>query len=283
MAETTGIEWADKTANFWIGCTKVSPGCDLCYAERDWGKGGIRARVTWGPHGERSPVKQGPSDIRKWNKLAERHGGVDPELGRRARVFINSLSDIFDNHRSISDDLRASGFALMEESRFLIFMLVTKRPQNIVKMVPAHWLDPGGWPENVWVYVSTENQEEADRRIPILLAVPGIRVRGVSAGPLLGPLFLLEGPRPAPNEPHSAPLTGWRGCDAQGEPLPIGPKINHVLCEGESGKGARDNDFAANARSLRDQCAAAGVPFFMKQMVKKAPIPDDLMVREFPA
>ena len=173
MAENSAIEWTDHTVNFWIGCTKVSPACDHCYAERDWSMAGRFSRVEWGPHGERSPTKDPMREVARIAAGAAKRG-------RRERVFINSLSDWADNHKSISDDLRASIFDAARLHPGLDLILLTKRPQNIARYLPGDWGD--GY-RNVWLGVTAENQEEADRRIPILLATPAA-VRWVSAEPL---------------------------------------------------------------------------------------------------
>ena len=231
MGETTNIEWCDSTANLWIGCTKVSPGCDNCYAERDWDL--RKHRVQWGPHGARSYAKAGWALIRKYQRAAAATG-VDPQLGRKRRIFVNSLSDFFDNHRSIT--WREEAFALFEASPDVILILVTKRPENVAKMVPPHWMQPGGWPAHVWLLVTAEDQARADHRIPILIDLP-VPMVGVSAEPLLGPIYFKD---------EWLDRLGW------------------VIVGGESGPKARPihPDWA---QSLRDQCEDAGVPFLFKQ------------------
>lgn len=231
MADRTKIEWADSTANLWIGCTKLSPGCDNCYAEADWDK--RKHRVSWGPHGDRSFCQAGWDVIRKMQRRAERNGGVDPELGRKRRIFVNSLSDFFDNHRSII--WRSEAFGLFEACRDVILILVTKRPENVIWMVPDHWLLPGGWPAHVWLLTSAEDQARYDHRWPILRDIPGPTVRGLSCEPLLGPILLRD-------------LLHLDWC----------------IIGGESGHGARPMH-PAWVHSLRDQCVSASVPFMFKQ------------------
>lgn len=262
MAETTGIEWADATANFWIGCTKLSPACAHCYAEADWDL--RKHRVEWGPHGDRSPVKAGAIVVRKIHRQAT---AFIAENGRNPRIFVNSLSDFADNHKSIKPEWREQVWQLARECPDVILMILTKRPQNLARYLPADWGD--GYP-NVWIGTTVENQEEADRRIPHLLATPAA-VRWLSCEPLLGPVDLnrirekfdgglgvkwesaLDGKRFSP----------WVG-DDEDPMIPGFPKLDWVVVGGESGKDARPMhpDWA---RSLRDQCAAAGVPFFFKQ------------------
>lgn len=241
MGETTNIEWCDSTANLWIGCTKVSRGCDNCYAERDWDL--RKHRVQWGPRGARSYAKAGWALIRKYQRAAAATG-VDPQLGRKRRIFVNSLSDFFDNHRSIT--WRDEAFVLFEASPDVILILVTKRPENVAKMVPPHWMQPGGWPAHVWLLVTAEDQARADHRIPILIDLP-VPMVGVSAEPLLGPLVFKD---------EWLARLGW------------------VIVGGESGPKARPlhPDWA---RGPRDQCSDAGVPFLFKQWGEWAEVGHD--------
>jgi protein gp37 len=260
MAENSKIEWTDHTFNPWIGCTKVSPGCDHCYAET-WDARGLQHRESRrGPHAAR--MRTSAAYWRKplaWNKAAQ-------DSGKRARVFCASLADVFDNHASISPEWRHDLWELIYRTPNLDWLLLTKRPQNINKYLPDAWLafsQGKGWP-NVWLGTTAENQAEADRRIPHLLATPAA-VRFVSAEPLLGPVDLTEIAIPRPDLRASLiwdASRGWGGAPA---------KVDWVICGGESGPGARPMhpDWA---RSLRDQCHAAGVPFFFKQWGEWGPL-----------
>lgn len=266
MAEQTGISWADSTANFWIGCQKVSPACDHCYAEElmDTRYG----RVEWG--GERVRCAQGWADVRKWQRAAATNDNRDPRLGRRRRIFVNSLADFFDNHRSVV--WRDEAWDLIRQSPGLIFMLLTKRPQNIAKMLPPFWDEIA---ERVWLLTTVENQEEAERRVPALLASCVYKTRpavfGLSCEPMLGPVDLrtieLRHTGQRPNDlsnklgDYIQPLTGN---------FTDSPTINWVICGGESGKEARPMH-PAWPRQLRDQCAAARVAFHFKQWGEWAP------------
>jgi protein gp37 len=170
MAEHTEISWADATFNPWIGCTKVSPACDFCYAARDndrrkwvpgWGAGVPRRRTkTWG-----DPVK--------WDKQAA-------ASGYRPRVFCASLADVFDNEveQSWRDDL----WALLRRTPNLRWMLLTKRIGNAAKMLPDDWPYP-----NVGLMATIANQAEWERDFPKLMRVRAAW-HGVSAEPLLGPI-----------------------------------------------------------------------------------------------
>lgn len=241
MAENSKIEWTDATFNPWIGCQKVGPGCDHCYAEAMMDA--RLGRVEWGPHGSRS--RTSASYWRKplaWDRAAAK-------AGKRTRVFCASLADVFDNHASILPEWRADLWALIRATPHLDWMLLTKRPGNIAAMLPPDW--GAGYP-NVWLGCTVVNQAEADRDIPKLLAVPAA-VRFLSMEPLLGPVDL--------GSPVRAALFAGKIAPGGGD----GTKpLAWVIVGGESGPGARPMhpDWA---RSLRDQCVAAGVAFFHKQ------------------
>lgn len=239
LAENSKIEWTDHTFNPWIGCQKVSAGCDHCYAESLSKRYGW---VEWGPHGERK--RTSVANWRKpiqWDKAAK--GAV-----RRPRVFCASLADVFDNQ--VPEHWRIDLFDLIGNTENLDWLLLTKRPENIVKMLPTNWNVADF--HNVWIGTTCEDQAAYDRRWPILDDVPAM-VRFISYEPAIGPLRLHNGPQ----QPD------W------------------LICGGESGPGARmmDPDWADN---IKVDCQHAGVSFFMKQMTSKKPIPDYLMLREFP-
>lgn len=241
MAENSKIEWTDHTFNPWTGCTKVSPACDHCYAE-GWAK--RYGLVEWGPHAPRR--RTSASNWRKalkWDREAA-------EAGRPARVFCASLADVFDNHKSIEQWWRDDLYQLIHETPNLDWLLLTKRPQNIKRFLPPMW-NRHGCPPNVWLGTTVENQEEAERRIPHLLNTPKA-IRFLSVEPLLGPLDLTA----CPNDDA---LLGYAP-DEDGDRH----KIDWVICGGESGHGARQMH-PEWARSLRDQCQDADVPFFFKQ------------------
>jgi protein gp37 len=166
-------------------------------------------------------------------------------------VFCASLADVWDNQapKEWPRDL----FQLIAETPELDWQLLTKRPENIAKMLPAAIDGLGPWPwRNVWLGTTCEDQEHYDRRWPTLSAIPAV-VHFVSYEPALGPLVL----------PTGSPLPDW------------------VICGGESGTGARMMK-RKWARDLLRNCQAERVAFFMKQMTGKKPIPPDLLVRQFP-
>lgn len=233
MAENSKIEWTDHTLNFWWGCLKVSPGCEHCYAETFSKRVG---RNIWGPPQttERWRTKGPWRDCLKWDQKAQADNV-------RRRVFCQSMSDFFEDHPQV-EPWRREAFGILEGFRSLDVQLLTKRPENVLDMVPRHWLTR--WPDNVWIGTSIEDQKRADERIPELLKIPAA-VRFLSVEPLLGPVrireYLLHG-----YHKHFKPGIHW------------------CIVGGESGHGARPMhpDWA---RSLRDQCQAAGVAYFFKQ------------------
>src|SRR5262249_10359176 len=155
VAENSKIEWTTHTFNPWIGCQKVSPGCDHCYAEammdHRWGK------VTWGPHGARVRTSEANwKQPLKWAKAAH-------ASGTRPRVFCASLADVFDNE--VPGYYRGDLLNLIRKTPDLDWLLLTKRPENISRMLPDDW--PARFP-NVWLGATCEDQEHYDRRWPIL-------------------------------------------------------------------------------------------------------------------
>ena len=284
MAERTTIEWTDRTFNPWLGCQKVGPGCDHCYAEAIMAK--RFGRVAWGPGEER--VRTSPANWKlplKWDREAAL-------AGKPSRVFCASLADVFDN--AVPTKWRDDLWNLIAATPHLDWLLLTKRPQNITKMLPPSW--GNGW-RNVWLGCTVVNQAEAERDIPHLLAVPAA-VRFLSIEPLLGPVDLTRLDmlnvfriiRAVDDQfyPHNVfdALRGHSDIHPIHGAEPNWGRIHLVIVGGESGPDARPMhpDWA---RSLRHQCLVARVPFFMKQMggARKSAmpqIPEDLMIREFP-
>ena len=236
MAKTTGISWCDSTWNPWIGCTKIGPGCDNCYAEAlmdtRWHK------VQWGAGQQRQRTSAA-----NWKQplLWERgHEAFALMHGRRRRVFCASLADVFDNEAA--PQWRGELWALVKATQHLDWLILTKRIGNARGMAPA-----GGLPANVWLGATMVNQEEYDRDVGKLLAVDA-SVRFLSVEPMLGPLDL---------RPGGASMTDY----APHRPL---PQVDWVIVGGESGKGARPIQLGW-VESLRRQCELQGVPFFFKQ------------------
>lgn len=258
MANKTGIEWTDATWNPVTGCDKVSPGCDHCYAET------LAHRFD------------GTLQFPRGFQVTLRPERMDIPLHwrRPRRVFVNSMSDLF--HDQVPDEYIAHAFAVMQSCAAHTFQTLTKRHGRMRSLLnsadfwstvtdfghivmgqrPSRqqlWPDHGqkhGFLPNVWLGVSAENQQWADIRIPALLDTPAA-VRFISAEPLLGPIDL-----------HADPI-------GKGSVFWIG-HLDWVIVGGESGRGARPihPDWA---RSLRDQCVAADVPFLFKQWGEWAP------------
>jgi len=258
----TSIEWTQKTWNPVTGCTKVSPGCDHCYAE------GIARRFAGGPAFPNGfEVTLRPERLEqplRWRKPS--------------RVFVNSMSDLF--HQDVPDDYIARVWAVMAASPQHTYQVLTKRHGRMRSLLNSHafrravanelaGLDvpfervrTAQWPpKNVWLGVSAEDQKRADLRIPALLETPAA-VRFVSAEPLLGSLNL---------------ATEWAGLD-------------WVIVGGESGPGARPMDLLW-ASSLVNDCHVLGIAPFVKQLGSAhgphkggdmATWPGELQVREYP-
>jgi len=288
--EKTNIEWCDSTFNPWIGCTKVGPGCDNCYAEAMMD--GRLKQVNWGSGQSRRKTSSNNWKLPKqWNKkkFLECQGcgwrGDKPDTGRqgglthgiescplcdgfelvpaRRRVFCASLADVFDNEAPI--EWRADLFALISNTPSLDWLLLTKRIGNVRNMVPLPWLTK--WPPNVWMGATVVNQDEAQRDIPKLLNVPA-KIRFLSIEPILGEIDLTKIERTQSpgyfgdclqwyHRPFSDRYNKWQG-------------IDWVIVGGESGPRARPMH-PSWVRSLRDQCVAADVPFLFKQWGEFAP------------
>jgi protein gp37 len=291
----TKIEWAEEVWNPVTGCTKVSPGCRNCYAERM----AKRLRGRFG-YPQDDPFRVTIHEDRLDEPLRWR---------KPRRVFVCSMGDLF--HEDVPDEFIARVFSVARGCPDHTFLVLTKRPERARAFLRAcgqwdGWFthngrppkgytmeDPGvivghdyvrdvetgevtarkNWPlENVWLGVSCEDQERADERIPILLDTPAA-MRFVSLEPLLGEVdvssFLCG------EEDGGA---AWRpgGCARYSPPL------DWVIVGSETGPGARPMhpDWA---RSVRSQCQSAAVPFFFKQMAGREPIPEDLLIREVPA
>lgn len=291
MADKSKIEWTDATWNPIRGCSVVSEGCRNCYAmavaarfsDKGMAYEGLAYRNQSGPHwtGQVKMIEDHLEDPLRWK--------------RPRRIFLNSMSDLF--HESIPDDWIDQIFAIMALAHQHIFQILTKRPQRMRQYLlgagrqdnVCRWLNDltivlpqhlqrirsslyegrghrnlEQWPlPNAWLGVSCEDQKTADERIPQLLQTPAA-VRWVSAEPLLGPIDLESHPR------HWLTLTdSLLSCSSKiSDPQ---ARLDWVIVGGESGPSARPMhpDWA---HSLRDQCVAAGVPFFFKQWGKYLPV-----------
>jgi protein gp37 len=224
MGENSKIEWTNHTFNPWTGCTKISPACDHCYAEAWAKRSGL---VRWGNHPRRRTTESYWKEPIKWNAKARE---FRRERGHRPRVFCASLADVFDNQ--VDPTWRADLFALIRECRRLDWLLLTKRPQNILKMLPSDWGD--GY-RNVWLGITAENQEWFDRRWKHLQNIPAL-IKFISYEPAIEPLRL----------PKHGPYPDW------------------LISGGETGGGARPMD-PQWAREIIADCRRRGVTPFHKQ------------------
>lgn len=258
MSENSKIEWCDHTFNPWEGCQKVGPGCDHCYAETRNARFGRGTAINWGPGAPRRRTS-----MANWRKPLQwnRDGAFYAIHGRRQRVFCASLADVFDN--AVDLLWRRDLFRLIAGTPNLDWLLLTKRIGNVPTMLRHIGVEQ--LPDNVWLGATIVNQEEANRDIPKLLAVPA-RVRFLSMEPLLGPVDLtaidiLKPPRDENDPPcHLNALTGH----VAGPDDVLDARIDWVIIGGESGRGARPMR-AEWAQCVRDQCAAASVPLLFKQ------------------
>lgn len=306
MADNTKIEWCatfDKngkvigpgaTANLWHGCTKVHEGCDNCYAEtfsKRWG------RDIWGNDKNRMIVKKVWSDLEKWQRECAKNNHIKT-------VFVGSMMDIFELNFPVedakgnpvmieimdsgvekprsTDNLRMELFWKISEGRFpnLVFLLLTKRPSNINKMIPEPWKEKP--PANVWFGCSVVNQKTANNLIPQLLKVKGNKF--LSIEPQLDEIDLTEIVR---GERIINCLAGTfiDKADFTAYSKPMNEKVDWIINGGESGHGRRPFDLDW-ARRIKKHCRKNNVPYFFKQIdkvrEKTEGIPDDLQIRQYP-
>lgn len=234
MSQNSTIEWTQKTWNPVTGCSKVSQGCKNCYAE-------VLAKRFW--------------KDRKFTDVQCHPDRLEQPLHWRkpATVFVNSMSDLF--HEDVPFEFITRVFATMIHTNHPgstkhTFQILTKRPARALEFYDKYFRNSPIIP-NVWLGVSVEDQKTADERIPLLLQIPAA-VRFLSCEPLLGEIDLFK---EFDNGKYDKEYDFWI------KPLHL---INWVICGGESGHGARPMHPDC-ARKLRDDCKAAGVPFFFKQ------------------
>ena len=286
MAQLTGIEWTDMSANpiravrksdgkRGHACVHASTGCINCYSERwnGWRGTGLKFNVPSLSHVD---IILDEKELARMRKV---------KAGNK--VFVCDMTDLFGPF--VPDEYIAEVFAAMRQNNGVTWQVLTKRPERMAAFFAA-WVKPGYVYENIWLGTSVENQEWADKRIPELLKVPAA-VRFLSCEPLLGPVELwhfdeedqalrgvgiIRSGGMTPSTPDSPP----EGYDDSY------PGIDWVIVGSESGPGARPCSIDW-VRSLRDQCIQAGVAFFWKQdAVKghKLPTPelDGRQWMEFP-
>lgn len=278
MADKTGIEWTDATWNPIRGCSRVSEGCRNCYAE------GVAKRFS----GPGLPYEGLIAKGGQWNgeiKLVPEQLNQPLRWSKPRRIFVNSMSDLF--HENVPYTYIDKVFAVMAMAHWHTFQVLTKRPDRMVayfadiKKSPERGFNvcsyfsaddeqidriaciPRGLP-NVWLGVSVEDQATADERIPLLLQTPAA-VRWISAEPLLGPVDLTRLNYAA----HAYEIDALNAENNDGTYYEH-TSLDWVVVGGESGRSARPM-LREWARSLRDQCQAAGVPFLFKQWGEWAP------------
>lgn len=231
------IEWTDHTFNPWWGCMKVSEGCKNCYAEtldNRW-KGG-----HWGPGSTRKSMSD-----KYWNQPLKWNADAQA-TGIKAKVFCASMADVFEGHPDTLVALKRL-FHIIEYTPNLIWQLLTKRPENILSLVPDWWINVG-FPNNLWIGTSVENQKAANERIPLLLNVP-CDIKFLSCEPLLGAVDL--------DFSVNGHLRGPAFISAL-------EKIQWVIVGGESGHHARPMH-PEWVKNIQYQCSQYKVPFFFKQ------------------
>lgn len=296
--QNTNIQWTDHTVNFWWGCTKVSRACQHCYAEivaKVFGKRLFGAVPQWGagkPRFER--LQAARAEALKIQRQAVKSG-------TRPKVFVNSMSDWLD------DEVPLEWLAFLLETLAMCphvdFQLLTKRPENWgVRVLAAclhmagyrdgeisskgptapemqgvdamwEWGKEGKAPDNLWIGTTVEDQKAANTRIPHLLKIPA-KVRFLSCEPLVGPVRFIDDP--LRNVEGKIVLSACTGLSVIAEHLgsnatSLQVGIHWVIGGGESG-GAAEPTHPDWLRSLRDQCAGAGVPFFFKQWGEWLPV-----------
>jgi protein gp37 len=239
MGQNTAIEWCDHTFNPWWGCTRISAGCQNCYAEKLAKRLG---KAEWGNDAERvvASTKVWNDPIR-WQRMAQRYN-------RRYRVFCSSMADVFEDRRDL-DQHRARLWELIAATPRLDWLLLTKRPGCINKLIPQSWARDS-LPRNVGVGTTIEMLGQGER-LEQLCSVTA-HMRFVSCEPLLTMVALgLEGMLPKTVE------TSYMHAS-------VADHIHWVIVGGESGSGARPMhpDWV---RSIRAECERASVPFFFKQ------------------
>jgi len=247
MKENQAKYW-DKPWSLIDGCTPASPACDHCWLA------GIEHRFR----SHKKPNRANPFNEHLTNasgkftgRIRIREDRIDIPLRTRKPTVYAIWSDLF--HEKVPDDFIEKAYRVMFESQGHTFLILTKRPERMEQ----YWLNPGTTHNLIWHGTTVENQQQADKRLPHLLKVPGNRF--LSIEPMLEPVdiqkFLIG---------MSLPVPAWSG-----DGVTHYPRIHSVIVGGESGPGARPIQYQWVV-SLRDQCEAAGVPFFFKQWHKKS-------------
>lgn len=277
MAENSKIGWCHHTVNLWWGCYEVHKGCDNCYAKKLANRY-HSDNALWQQQGPRMYIKSAFADLKKYQARAAKEGV-------QYIIFMNSMSDLFEKSMPVVDfkhqpmtfgssdspngikpyetqHIREQFFNMVDDCPNLLFLLLTKRPSNIPKMVPADWLERPR--ANVMYGTSVVDQETADTLIPQLLKVPGYHF--LSMEPLVGPVNINFINAPDEDEVGASriwPLSGRRTDMAR--PCQDTGKIDWVITGGESGSKLVRPMNSQWVQNIHDQCKIDGVPFFLKQ------------------
>lgn len=285
MAENSKIEWCDHTVNLWWGCAKVHTGCKNCYAEELSDK--RYKKNLWGENEKRQRVKSAFSDLDKYQKKAL-------SMNVNYKIFCGSMMDIFEDNKELSnpyqsyindilttDDLRNKLFSKIDAGEYnnLIFLFLTKRPENIVLKIPENWVKCA--PKNVWFGTSVSNQETADKLIPKLLQYKPNNLF-LSIEPQVDRVSFrwafwhdYKSPTTAKKE-----IINGKRCLTWGQYDGI-KGISWIIQGGESGNNKRPFNVDW-AYQMKLDCAGAGVSYFFKQIDKKQTVPDDLNIKQLP-
>lgn len=251
--KNTKISWCDHTLNLWWGCTKVNAACKNCYAEKISKRFG---NDIWGDYNPRLLINSAFRNLKKFQKEAEKEN-------KKVTVFVGSMMDIFEEPKDIIEEIGAEIYIdteIVRDSLFLnitdeiypniIFLFLTKRPENINKSIPFEWRNNP--PENVWIGVSIFNEESAKQMRESLMHSWWNGKKFYSIEPQLEPINKLN-------------LKG----------------IDWVIQGGESGYNRRPFKLEW-ANTMREICKEQNVPYFFKQIDGKTSIPKDMNIKEFP-
>lgn len=269
MAENSKIEWTDHTVNLWWGCAKVHTGCKNCYAENLSNRFGDN---VWGEKAQRKLIKSATKDLNKYQNQAKKENKI-------SKVFIGSMMDIFEEPKSIiglrepyvnTGTLRDNLFAEITEGKYknLVFLFLTKRPQNIMDFIPVEWIK--NTPKNVWFGTSVSNEETEKYAVDLVVNSPENANLFLSIEPQVGSVSIKS--------------IDYKLRNTTGDDYCLQPTIKWVIQGGESGNKKRPFNLTW-ARELRDECSKIdyeNIAYFFKQIDKIQEIPSDLMIREFP-
>lgn len=241
MGKATGIAWTDHTHNFHWGCNEVTEEeCGGCYA-RDQAR-----RYGWTEGGKAGPELWGPPHSTPRRILSDKHNhepyvwnAAAMTRNERECVFTSSMSDIFEFH-SMLDEVRRVAWHTIENTAFLDWKVLTKRPQLVTHYVPKHWVE-GGWPLNAWLGFSAGSQKFFDTRMPYV-------------ADLQAPVIFVS------HEPATGPI------NIEALAKRVNPSRLWIITGGMSGPTWREHAMDPGwARYMRDQCRDLGVAFFFKQ------------------